>query len=113
MTEFEAMLLSAAIEAPVAGLAAWLTRWPSRGPLHVAGAATVATFVSHPLLWQAVLWGYDHASVWAAVALPEALVTLGEGALIAWIARMRLPQAMLVSLLANAASLLAGLLLQG
>ena len=113
MTEFEAMLLSAAIEAPVAGLAVLLARWPGRGAWHVALAAAVATAVTHPLLWQAVLWGYDIWPAWLAVSLPEAAVVLAEGLLIAWMAQLRLHQAMLVSLLANAASLLAGLLLQG
>lgn len=113
MTELQAMLLSAVIEAHFAALVMLASRWPSRGLWHVALASTVATAVSHPFLWQAVLWGYDHWPDWLAILLPEAVVALAEGALIGWMAQMRLTHAMLVSFFANGASLLAGLLLQG
>ncbi|MGE3689927.1 MAG: hypothetical protein AB7F98_00955 [Novosphingobium sp.] len=113
MNETEALLLSAAIEAPVAGLAVLLARWPCRGAVHVAAASAAATAVTHPQLWWAVLWAAEFWPRWLAVALPETVVVLIEGALIGWIAQMRLHQAMLASLLANAASLLAGLLIQG
>lgn len=112
MTEIEALVLSAAIEAPIAGLAVAVAKWPSRGPLHVAAAAALTTAATHPQLWLAVLWAYRHGPAWLAVGLPEAIVVLVEGALIAWIAQMRAGHALAVSLAANGASLLAGLLLQ-
>ena len=55
MNEFEALVLSAAIEAPVAWLLVRATAWPCRGPLHAALAAAVATACTHPQLWNAVL----------------------------------------------------------
>lgn len=113
MTEFQGLLLSVAIEAPIAWLLATLARWPSRGAWHVAAAAAVATAVTHPQLWAAAAWLTPRLG-WPAAALAgEAAVVVVEGLLIAWIARMRLPHAMLVSLGANAASFAAGFLVAG
>jgi hypothetical protein len=111
MTEIEALALSAFIEAPVAWLAARGAGWAGRGPGNVAGAAAVATAATHPLLWAAALFLYPLAPYWLVVAGLEALVVVAEGALIAWMAGPRLHQAMLISLFANAVSLLVGLLL--
>jgi hypothetical protein len=113
MTEFEALGLSAAIEAPLACLTIRLAKWPCRGPWQVAGASVVATAVTHPQLWAAALWLYPRMAYWPAVLGLEALVVLVEAALIGWIAGLRAHQAALVSLLANAGSFLAGLLVTG
>ena len=112
MTEIEALLLSAAIEAPVAYLIVRLARWPSRGALHAGVAAAVATAVTHPQLWAAAEWAYPRFGYWPSLAVLEAIVILVEGGLIAWMASLSLPRAMLVSLIANAASCAAGLLIQ-
>lgn len=113
MTEVEALLLSAAVEAPLAWLTARLGRWPCRGPGHVAAASAAATAVTHPQLWGAALWAYPRFGYMPSVLALEAVVVLVEGGLIAWIARLRLRQAMLVSLIANTGSLLLGLWLAG
>jgi len=111
MTEFESLLLSALIEAPVAGLIAWLARWPCRGALHVGLASGAATAITHPQLWTAALWTYERFSYWPAILTLEALVVLSEAVLIAWMAALRLDRAFVVSFAANAASLLVGLLI--
>jgi hypothetical protein len=113
MPEAEALVISAAIEGPIAFLIVRLTRWPCRGALHVGLASAVATAVTHPQLWSAALWAYPRFSYWPSIFVLEALVILAEGALIAWMARLAWPRAMLVSLIANSASCLAGLLIAG
>ncbi len=111
MTEIEALALSIAIEAPIAWLVARRAEWPGRGPWHVAAASAVATAVTHPQLWAAALWAYARFPPLPALLALEAMVVLIEGALIAWMARLTIRQAMLVSLIANAGSMLFGLLL--
>lgn len=111
VSEFAALLLSALIEAPIAFLVVRLARWPSRGALHVAAASAVATAVTHPQLWAAALWAYPRFPYWPSLIALEAAVVLVEGGLIAWMARLRLDRAMLVSLVANGGSFLAGLVL--
>lgn len=113
VTEPEALLLSAAVEAPVAYLVAHLARWPGRGAPHVAAAAAAATAITHPQLWAAALWAYGRFAYWPAVGVLEALVVLAEAGLIAWMAALRIDRAALVSLLANAFSLSLGLLIEG
>jgi hypothetical protein len=111
LSEFQALLLSVAIEAPIAWLVVRLTRWPSRGPLQAALAAATATAVTHPQLWAAVLWLTPRFG-WQSVSLAgEVVVVIVEGLLIAWMAGLSLRHAMLVSLVANGASFAVGLLL--
>jgi hypothetical protein len=111
LTEFQALLLSAAIEAPIAWLLVRLTRWPSRGPLHAGLASAVATAVAHPQLWTMVIWLTPRFG-WVPVTLAgEAAVVVVEGLLIAWMAGLNLRHAVLVSLVANGSSFLVGLLL--
>jgi hypothetical protein len=109
MTEIEALALSIAIEAPLAWLVAWRAGWPGRW--HVAAASAVATAVTHPQLWAAALWAYRRFPPLPALLLLEAVVVLVEGVLIAWMARLTIRQAMLVSFIANAGSMLVGLLI--
>lgn len=110
MLEVEALALSAAIEAPIAfGMAKGL-RWEGRGALHVGLASAVATAVTHPQLWAAAEWAYPRFGYWPSVVGLESLVVLAEGLLIAWMAQLKLQRAMLVSLAANSASCLLGLL---
>ena len=109
MTEIEALLLSAAIEAPVAYLVAYLARWPSRGNLHIAAASAAATAITHPQLWAAALWSYEHFPYWLTILTLESAVVLTEGVLIAWMAALRIDRALLVSLIANCASMVVGL----
>jgi hypothetical protein len=109
MTEVEALALSIAIEAPLAWLVARRAGWPV--PSRVAAASAVATAVTHPQLWAAALWAYQRFPPLPALLALEAIVVLVEGALIAWMARLTIRQAMLVSLIANAGSMLVGLLI--
>lgn len=111
MLESEALLLSAAIEAPIAYAIVSLTRWPSRGAMHAGLAAAVATAVTHPQLWSAALWAFPRYGYWPSLVVLEALVVLAEGVLIAWMARLSLRHAMLLSLATNVASCVAGLLI--
>jgi len=111
--EVAALALSAAIEAPIAYGIARLTRWPCRGAVHVGAASAAATAVTHPQLWAAALWAYSRQlPYWPSVLGLELVVVLVEGALIAWMADLKLGRAMLVSLAANSASALIGIWLK-
>lgn len=111
MSETEALLISAAIEAPVAFLIVRALRWPCRGAGHAALAAAVATAVTHPQFWEAVFWLSPRIAYWPTVIALEILVVLVEGGLIAWMVGLPLRRALPVSLAANAASFAAGLFL--
>lgn len=111
MTEIEALVLSAAIEAPIAYAIARAAGWPCRGPVHVAAASAVATAVTHPQAWEFALAAYAKLGMWGATLTIEGLVILAEAALIAWMAQLRPDRAALVSLLANSSSWFAGYLI--
>ena len=111
MLESEALLSSAAIEAPIAFLIIRATHWPSRGAIHAGFAAAVATAVTHPQLWAAALWAYPRFGYWPSVIVLEAIVVLVEGGLIGWMACLSPRRAMLISLAANTASCAAGFLI--
>jgi hypothetical protein len=111
MVEAEALVISAAIEGPIAFSIIRLTRWPCRGALHVGVASVVATAVTHPQLWSAAFWAYPRFPYWPTIVVLEALVIIAEGLLIAWMAKLALRRAMIVSLIANTTSCLAGLLI--
>ncbi len=113
MTEIEALILSAAIEAPIAFLVAHKMRWACRGSLHVAAASAAATAITHPQLWAAALWAYPRFPYWPSIIVLELAVVLVEGGLIAWMAALRIDRAMLVSLAANGGSCLFGLWFAG
>jgi len=113
MSEWLALAISAAVEAPVAALIVYYARWQSRGALHVGLAAAVATAVTHPQLWEAALWAYPRYEYWPSLLALEALVVLAEALLIAWMAKFALHRALVVSLAANIASCAAGLLFFG
>ena len=110
MTEIQALVLSCAVESPIAYLIARVSRWTSRGPRHVAAASAVATAVTHPQLWTAALWAFPRFTYWPSALTLEAVVVLVEGGLICWMAQMKPSQAMLVSLAANTGSMLVGLM---
>lgn len=113
MLEIEALAISAAIEGPIAFGIVRLAKWPCRGALHAALASIVATAVTHPQLWSAALWAFTRFDYWPSVLALEAVVILAEALLIAWMAELALPRAMVVSLLANTASCAAGMLIAG
>jgi hypothetical protein len=97
------------VEAAIAYALASATRWECRSALHVAAASAAATAITHPQLWTAALWAYEHYPYWTSVLTLEAIVVVVEGALIAWMAMLRPGRAMLVSLAANSGSLALGL----
>ena len=111
MNEFEALVLSAAIEAPVAWFLVRATAWPCRGPGHAALAAATATAVTHPQLWDAVLWLAPRLGYLPAVAIGETAVVLVEAAIIGWVVMLPPLRALGLSLVTNSASFAAGLLL--
>jgi hypothetical protein len=109
MTEFEAFMVSAAIEAPLAFAVVAIARWPCRGPLHAAIAITLATAVTHPQLWAGSLWLYPRIGYWPAIGFAETLVILVEAAIIAWGTGLSPLRGLTVSAICNGASALAGL----
>jgi hypothetical protein len=111
MPEYEALVISVAIEATIAFLIVRWARWPSRGAGHAGLAAAVATAVTHPQLWAVALWAYPKFGYWPSAVVLEAIVVLVEGGLIGWMASLALRRAMLLSLATNAASFAAGLLI--
>ena len=113
MTEPEALLISIAVEAPVAWLLARGLRWPGRGPVHVALAIVLATAATHPQLWAGALALYPHLGHVPTAVLAEAVVVVVEAAVVAWAAALDGPRALAVSLVANAASVAVGMLLTG
>jgi hypothetical protein len=109
MSESEALLISMAIEGPVAFAIVALARWPGRGPLHAGVASMVATAVTHPQMWALAIWSFSRFPYGPAILTIEALVVVVEAALIAWMASLTLDRAAIVSLAANATSFLIGL----
>ena len=111
MSEPGALLLSAAVEGPVAFALVALAGWRSRGPIHVALAAMLATAATHPQLWAGALWLYPRIGYAAGVAVAEAAVVLVEAVVIGWAAGMPAARALAVSAVANGASAGLGLVL--
>ncbi|MGA2495937.1 MAG: hypothetical protein ABSF67_23955 [Roseiarcus sp.] len=109
MSETEALLISMAIEGPVAWAIVVVAAWPSRGALHAGAASMVATAVTHPQMWTLAIWSYGRFPYWPAILTIEALVVVVEAVLIAWMARLTPARSGIVSLAANSASFLFGL----
>jgi hypothetical protein len=74
------------------------------------GAAALATLVTHPLAWWSIQALEPAAGYWAAVAVVEALVCLIESPAYRFLVPLDWPAALLVSVVANSTSTLAGLL---
>jgi len=113
MNETQALLISMAIEGPVAFALVAFAGWPNRGALQVGAAAMVATAVTHPQMWALAIWSFGRLPYWPAILTIEALVVVIEAGLIAWMARLTLGRAGAVSLVANASSFLFGVWLTG
>lgn len=111
MTEIDALLLSVAVEAPAAALLIRIMRWGTAW--RAALAATLATLGTHWLAWRGILWllpWFDYA---AAVLLVEAGVVAMEAVAYRLIVPLGLRRALVMSLAANAASTVIGLMLYG
>jgi len=113
MPEWQALVISIAIEAPVAfALVRW-RRLGGRGALAAGLASAIATAATHPHLWAAALWAYPRWGYWPSVIVLEAIVVAVEAGLIAFVAGLTPRRALGVSLAANAASFLVGKLVAG
>ncbi len=105
MTQLAAFGLTLAVELPwyVAGLVGVVgVRWRL-----ALGLGVAVNVITHPLLW----WVLAPAPTLLQTALAEAVVVLAEAALLAVAVRRDLVVLGLLSLAANASSLLVGLLL--
>jgi hypothetical protein len=111
MNEFEALLLSAVIEAPVAWLIVRRRDWPCRGAGHAALAAAFATACTHPQLWAAVNAFAPQIGYVPAVALGEIAVVIVEAGIIGWVISLPPVRALWLSLATNTASFALGLCL--
>lgn len=110
MSQLEAMLLSLAVEVPVAlALAVLLTRAPRVKLWRLALVAVAATLVSHPFAWYANTHLGGTFPVRAAII--EVSVTVLEAALYAWLGRLGVWRGLAVSTAANGASFGVGLLI--
>lgn len=111
MSQSTALLLSLVTEAltALALVRAWGEGWARAA--RAALAAVLATLLTHPLAWAAMLGLMDEIGYAAAVALVEAAVVLMES--LAYRLLVPLPggRALLASLVANGASAGLGLLL--
>lgn len=105
-----AFALTVAVEVPVY-VAAITVASPARFR-RTAAAAFMVNCVTHPLLWWFLRHVPDHA-YWTAFAVAESAVSVVEGALMARVLRLRGTVPYAASVVANTASLLAGLLLLG
>ena len=107
MSQTTALLLTLAIEIPIAvGLVAGL-RWAPGETARVAAVALGATLITHPLLWMAA----DRLDSWPRLFMAEGLIALGEGLAYAFAGGLALRRGLLVSVVANAASFGMGLLI--
>lgn len=112
MHQVTALLLSLAIEVPVALLASIVaTRFVARVDVKwTLAAALLATLITHPCIWY-LNQTFTLLAPWPRLLLLEAAVIIVEGAVYLGVARMPAPIAWATSLAANGASFLMGLAL--
>ncbi|MEW1864971.1 hypothetical protein OG896_32010 [Streptomyces sp. NBC_00669] len=103
-----ALALTMAVEVPVY-VAAITTASPARYG-RTAAVAVMVNLVTHPVLWW-FLSRVPAGGYWPAFTVAEGVVCLVEGALAAWWLRLRGPVPYAASVAANAASVIAGMLL--
>lgn len=108
MTQLEAMLVSMASEAGVAAGAAAAWRLP---PWRAALAAILGTALTHWPLWQVFGAAAGALGYWPALLVSEAVVVLIEALVYRFALRARWTAAAAISLAANAASALLGLII--
>jgi hypothetical protein len=97
-----ALILSLAIEAPVAAAVVAVGR--AGRPAAAAGAAVVATLLTHGFAWRAILVASETLDWGIATAIVETLVVLVEAVVYRVVAGLSPRVALTVSFLANAAS---------
>lgn len=113
MAEWQALVISIAIEAPVAWALVRWRRWGGRGAGAAALAIAVATAATHPQLWAAALWAYPRFGYWPSIIALEAIVVAVEAVLVAFVAGLAPRRALIASLAANGTSFLLGKLFLG
>jgi hypothetical protein len=107
VSQTAALILSIAVEAVVAHAAMRLSRWGGGG--RAAFAATIATLITHPIVWRTVPSLEPAIGYGFAVVLIEIGVVLAESIAYRIIVPLAWPRALAISLFANAASTAAGL----
>ena len=105
-----ALALTLLVEVPVYAVA--LTTASPAGARRAAAAAVMVNCVTHPPLWWFLRQAHGTA-YGPAFAVAESTVCLVEGLLLARLLRLRGPVPYAASVAANAASVLAGLLILG
>lgn len=107
LTQMTAMGLTLVIEAPLVALAG---RYMQRPVRRMLVAALLPSLLTHPFAWHAWTLLGPHDFV-AGVLLIEALVWGAEAVMLRFLMPMKWRQAILLSLVANSASVTAGWLL--
>src|SRR5215467_11729894 len=108
MDQLSALAASIAVEGLTA--AVLLVRLGGAKLLRGVLAAALATLATHPVAWPGITALEPVAGYWPAVLLVEALVCLAEAVAYRLLVPLSWPAALAVSVAANAASTLAGLL---
>ena len=109
VTQASALLLSILIEAPVAAALVGGLGWGCAG--RAGWAAALGTAMTHPVAWPAILWCSGMIGYWPGLLVTEGGVVLAESLAYYTVVPMPAGRALLASLVANAASTVAGLLL--
>lgn len=109
MSQLTALLISIAIEMPVSALTMRLLNRPFY--FRAAMIAATSTLVSHPFAWMANSVWLHHLPFFERALVIEIGVVIFEAAFYYWLLPLRIRDSLLVSLLANAASFAAGLLI--
>ncbi|RMI32704.1 hypothetical protein [Nocardia stercoris] len=102
-----ALALTLLVEVPI--YTAMLVTAKAFRPARAAATGTAVNLVSHPLLWSIISRAAPNA-FWATLIVAEIGVCLLEAALVYAVRRRRPGELLLISVTANAASLLAGFL---
>jgi len=108
MDQLSALAVSIAVEGAIAALL--LARLGRAKVLRGIASAAVATLLTHPLAWWSIKALEPFAGYWTAVVSVEVLVCLAEAIAYRLLVPLSWPAAVVVSLVANAASTLVGLL---
>ena len=109
MTQIAAFLLTLGIEAPLVAVA--FRKHPK--PLnYLLLCAIVPSMLTHPILWMVLSTGVFPIPYYYGVAICEVMVVFIEALLIKFLFKASFASSLLVSSIANLASVLGGLLIQ-
>ncbi|HIK07966.1 MAG TPA: hypothetical protein IGS40_25310 [Trichormus sp. M33_DOE_039] len=115
MTQLLALLISWGIEVPIVLITLAITRQLSswQDIYNVLILACVATLFTHPLAWESNQILIPYMEFFLRVGLIESCVVIVEGIWYTLILKLGWTQGLLLSLIANTASFLGGLLING